>query len=303
MYLLLIFTVSAFSALLTKVKVIEDQGCVESNENIQTSMWIPVWRTWVSSVKLSDFPEEKYCIPLYVCCYYTCVLLVNVQGIIKYKLYVLHAVYDCHYLVSCSFFFLSTIRKNVRLTDMLEAALPPMLQTCMSALCPAIPIWPNCRKWISSEAAFCLSVSDKSILNSISPHSQSIPLGEEDHFYVTASRRAEGLGSAFLVIVCVCVCVCVRCFFPAPLLQKSNVAKALINTFREPKRDCLSRCLCLSLHPRNGCTESLFIFLYKLLFRFLMDIFHHILWQHHPAKVIWSVWITQNKPTQSTLKS
>lgn len=198
-------------------------------------MWIPVWRTWVSSIKLSYQISLRKSIAfryislllLHVCAFSECAVCNKVQTLCTACCLQL----PLSYILLFSLFFLSTLPKNVRLTDVLEAALPPMLQTCISALCPAIPIWPNCRKWISSEAAFCLSVSDKSILNSISPHSRSIPLGEEDHFYVTASWRAEGLGPAFLVCVC--------CFSPAPLLQKSNVAKALINTFREPREGLL----------------------------------------------------------------
>lgn len=49
-------------------------------------------------------------------------------------------------------------------------------------------------KWISSEVAFCLSVSDKSILNFIFPQCLPFPLGKDDDFYVRASWRAEGSG-------------------------------------------------------------------------------------------------------------
>lgn len=157
------------------------------------------------------------------------------------------------------------------MTDMLDVAFPPMLQTC-SVGC--VPGKPHLARLLESEfllklPSVCQSVINLFWISSLLTVYLSIPLGEEDRFYVTASWSAQGLGPVCLVVTSVYVCLCV-CMLP--MLQRSNVAKARINTLWGPWRGTACQVvyvsLCIHRHTqsgvlwpscRKGCIESMYL--------------------------------------------
>ena len=122
---------------------------------------------------------------------------------------------------------------------------PPTLRTCSisSAPCPfgqAVGMW-GCllfvrRWWIYFESLLTVSVYSNRKRGSLLCYSNS---------KTWVFRACLSAGHK-------CIRVCVRartcsCFQPlASMLQRSNVAKALINTLWAQERDCVSTCLCLT---------------------------------------------------------
>lgn len=124
------------------------------------------------------------------------------------------------------------------MTDMLDS------HQCSKHTINTVPGKPHVAMLLESEFLLKLPSVCQSVINLFwisSLFTVSFPLGKEDHFYVTASWRAEGLGPVCLVVMSLnvseCVCACACCYPPVLMLQRSNVAKALINTLWEPWRE------------------------------------------------------------------
>lgn len=132
--------------------------------------------------------------------YYTLVLLLNVQCVIK-----------CKYLcLSSILYHISSFSHTFSYWHVRWRFFRRCSQHVVSALCLVNPIWPGC--WISSEAAFCLSVTDKSILNFISLCLSIYSIRKRGSHLCYSKSKSWGLRACLSGggHECVCMSVCVH---------------------------------------------------------------------------------------------